>query len=560
MNNQCKSFVVALIFFGLLPTANLLGQTLYWSANGSTAGGTGTWENNNPSNPARWGTALSGPFTIVWDNSVNFSNIAQFSGTAGTVTVDPAGVSARRINVTVSGYTLQGGKITSDQVNNALLIEKTAVNAVTINNDFDVVSNGTYNVRIRNSGTVTVPLTIGGNYTLGTAAGGTRYLDLEGTGANGSRIDFTGGLLDTAGASIRLRIGHVAASHNSSVYNLSGNSTYAGGTEVTRGTVNISSANALGSGNVQLATSSTAAGDTVRVFVSGGINLNNSFSTASGGGAVTAVLGKDTGDASTSTLSGNINLNSDTTSLEVRVTDAAARINLTGLITDGAGTRTLTKTGAGVLNIARSIGNSYDGTTFVNAGTLLVNNTSGSATGTGGLQLSAGATLGGTGIVAGAVTTLGSTAAFSPGNANIGKLTTGGGDWSLGATLRLELGAATTAGVTYDQLAMTGSLTGPSGGNLLSLELTQIGSVDFGVPYTLFTFTSQTGLDYSDINFLSLPAPLDPSFGNGGMLILGNGFQVQFIIPEPGIAGLLLAGFGIVAWSRRAQTKRQQDC
>lgn len=562
MNNQCKSFVVALIFLGLLPTANLRGQVLYWSADGSSAGGTGTWDNNNPSNPARWGTALSGPFTIVWDNSVNFSNIAQFSGTAGTVAVDPAGVSARRINVTVSGYTLQGGKITSDQVNNAFIIEKTAVNAVTINNDFDVVSNGTYNVRIRNSGTVTIPLTLGGNYTLGTAPGGTRYLDLEGTGSGGSRIDFTGALLDTPGSTIRLRVGQPSVSSLASVYNVSGSSTYGGGTEVVRGTLNILSASAVSTGYVQLATGSTAAGDTVRVFISGGLNLSNNFNTATAAsaGAVTAVLGKDTGDASTSTLSGNINLNSDTTSLEVRVTDAAARINLTGLITDGAGTRTLTKTGAGVLNIARSIGNSYDGTTFVNAGTLLVNNTSGSATGTGGLQLSAGATLGGTGIVAGAVTTLGSTAAFSPGNANIGKLTTGGGDWSLGATLRLELGAATTAGVTYDQLAMTGSLTGPSGGNLLSLELTEIGSVDFGVPYTLFTFTSQTGLDYSDINFLSLPAPLDPSFGNGGMLILGNGFQVQFIIPEPGIAGLLLAGFGIVAWSRRAQTKRQQDC
>ncbi|MDW8343728.1 MAG: autotransporter-associated beta strand repeat-containing protein [Verrucomicrobiae bacterium] len=553
MNITGRVIIVVLVSFAGLALQTARAQTLYWSANASTAGGSGIWD-TNPSNPARWGTALGGPFNIVWNNSLNFSNIAQFSGTAGTVTVDPAGVNARRIQVTVSGYTLQGGKITSDQVNNGFIIEKTAVNAVTINNDFDIVSNGTYNVRIRNTGTVTIPLTIGGNYKLGTASGGTRYLDLEGTGVNGSRIDFTGALLDTAGSTVRLRLGN--ASTNASVYNLSGNSTYGGGTEVVRGTVNISSANAVGSGGVQLATGSTAAGDTVRVFVSGGINLSNPFSTAtaSGGGAVTAVLGKDTGDTSTSTLSGNINLNSDSTSLEIRVTEAAARINVTGLVTDGAGTRPLTKTGAGVLNLARPLGNTYDGTTFINAGTLLVNNTSGSATGTGALQLSAGATLGGTGLVSGAVTTLGVTSSFSPGNAGtltIGKLTTGGGNWTQGATLRLELGSALTPGITYDQLAMTGSLTGPSGTGLLNLELTEVGSVDFGVPYTLFTFTSQTGLDYSDITFLSLPAPLDPGFGQGGMLITSSGFQVQFIIPEPSIAGLLLGGWAIVTLARR---------
>lgn len=554
MSIRVKSSGALALVLGLWVAPNLLAQILYWSANGSTAGGTGIWD-TNAVNTARWGTALGGPFNIVWNNSVHYAHTAQFSGTPGTVTVDPAGINARRINVTVDGYTLQGGLITSDQTNNTLIIEKTAPNGVTINNDFLIVSNGTYNVRIRNAGTVTVPLTIGGNYTLGTAPGGMRFLDLEGTGVNGSRIDFTGGLLNTAGSTIFLRLGQPDVASDASVYNLSGNSTYSGGTEVVRGTVNILNPNAISTNYVQLVTGSTSPGNTVRVFVSGGINLSNPFSTGSAAnlGAVTAVLGKDVGDASTSTLSGTINLNSDSTSLEIRVTDAAARINLTGLVTDGMGTRTITKTGDGILNLARSLGNLYDGTTFVNAGTLLVNNVSGSATGTGALQLNAGATLGGTGIVAGTVTTLGPTAAFSPGNNDIGKLTVGGVDWSSGTTLRFELGAATTPGVTYDQLAITGSLTG-SGAGGLQLDLTGIGGLQYGVPYTLFTFNTQSGLDYSDVTFLSLPAPLDPSFGNGGMLITSNGFQVQFIIPEPSLVLLLVVGAWVVqAWYRRAR-------
>jgi autotransporter-associated beta strand protein len=60
----------------------------------------------------------------------------------------------------------------------------------------------------------------------------------------------------------------------------------------------------------------------------------------------------------------------------------------------------LTKEGAGTMNLTNAAGNSYDLGTTVNAGTLLVNNTSGSGTGTGDVTIDSLATLGGSGIIA----------------------------------------------------------------------------------------------------------------------------------------------------------------
>src|SRR5207244_7330779 len=61
----------------------------------------------------------------------------------------------------------------------------------------------------------------------------------------------------------------------------------------------------------------------------------------------------------------------------------------------------LTKAGSGKLSLTNA--NTYTGGTTITRGTLLVKNTTGSATGTGAVQVNAG-TLGGTGKITGAVT------------------------------------------------------------------------------------------------------------------------------------------------------------
>jgi autotransporter-associated beta strand protein len=93
-----------------------------------------------------------------------------------------------------------------------------------------------------------------------------------------------------------------------------------------------------------------------------------------------------------------------------------------GLIQDGGtngGTGgSLTKAGTGKLTLTKS--NTYTGGTTISEGTLLVTNTSGSATGTGLVQVNAG-TLGGTGIISGAVNVATGTSAATllPGSATI---------------------------------------------------------------------------------------------------------------------------------------------
>ncbi|MEY4387647.1 MAG: hypothetical protein RLY20_2930, partial [Verrucomicrobiota bacterium] len=81
----------------------------------------------------------------------------------------------------------------------------------------------------------------------------------------------------------------------------------------------------------------------------------------------------------------------------------------------------LVKNGAGTFTLSGSSGSTYANGTLINAGTLLVNNTTNSGTGSGAVVINSGATLGGTGIIAGAVTNnAGGT--LSPG-ASIGTLT-----------------------------------------------------------------------------------------------------------------------------------------
>ncbi|HEY4285120.1 MAG TPA: autotransporter-associated beta strand repeat-containing protein, partial [Chthoniobacterales bacterium] len=124
--------------------------------------------------------------------------------------------------------------------------------------------------------------------------------------------------------------------------------------------------------------------------------------------------------------------------------------NFSGILQDGGGAiagagGSLTKIGTGTLTLSGA--NTYTGGTTVNAGVLLVNNTSGSGTGTGNVQVNAG-TLGGTGTIAGAVTigTGGGPGAFiSPGQSP-GTLTIQGAlALDSDATYRFELNSSTLA-------------------------------------------------------------------------------------------------------------------
>ena len=145
-------------------------------------------------------------------------------------------------------------------------------------------------------------------------------------------------------------------------------------------------------------------GGTARVKVFGNGNLDISQHTASG-----LTTGSIEGD-------GLVFLGAN----KLRVGTNNLSTTFFGLIRDGGiggGTGgSLTKSGRGTLSLTKA--NTYTGGTTLKAGTLLVKNTTGSATGSGAVHVNAG-TLGGTGKIAGAVTVgtgIGIGAFLSPGN------------------------------------------------------------------------------------------------------------------------------------------------
>ena len=134
-----------------------------------------------------------------------------------------------------------------------------------------------------------------------------------------------------------------------------------------------------------------------------------------------------------------------------------AKLTVSGNIRDDANTAGVVIGTAGFANLGkvdftRASGNSYDGTTTVNSGTLLANNASGSATGTGAVLVNRGAVLGGSGVISGSTTISGS---LRPGN-SIGTISIGNTvTWNSGDSWVFELG---TAGASQSSPGMSDSL------------------------------------------------------------------------------------------------------
>jgi autotransporter-associated beta strand protein len=201
------------------------------------------------------------------------------------------------------------------------------------------------------------------------------------------------------------------------------NNTYAGGTTLGVGTLAIAGPGSLGTGNLTLGRP-------------GGGSTTLRFDFA---GTVTANV---TQAVSTTTLNTNGN-----------------NVLLSGVVSgNGAG---LTKIGTGTLTLSGA--NTYTGNTAVNAGTLLVTNTTGSGTGYGNVTVSnTGSAFGGTGTVGGTVTVSANTRLIVGMPNGPGRLTVRGNTTLANNTsvFQVTLGG-TTAGTGYSQLVIAsgGTLT-----------------------------------------------------------------------------------------------------
>jgi len=208
---------------------------------------------------------------------------------------------------------------------------------------------------------------------------------------------------------------------------------------------------------------------------------------------------------------------------------------------------TLTKDGSGTLTLTGT--NIYTRGTTVSDGTLLVNNTAGSGTGTGSVTVSnAGTTLGGTGTMTGAVTVnAGANIAPGSGGNNTAILNTGALTLASTSNFRVDING-TTVGSGYDQLnvatggvTITGSNLVVTVGTTLSLGQTftilnkvaggAITGTFAGIPQggtvvasdgTVFS-VSYTGGDGNDIVLTVVAAPVpEPSTWMGGAFAIAG--------------------------------------
>ena len=161
-------------------------------------------------------------------------------------------------------------------------------------------------------------------------------------------------------------------------------------------------------------------------------------------------------------------------------------INYTGTVQQlGSGTTILTGS------------NSYDGSTFISRGTLLANNTAGSAVGTSSVLVTNVGTLGGNGTIGGPLT-VASGGTLAPGINGVGSLTLTNG-------LTLQTGSTTTFLINstnnFTSINLNGSAV--SYGGILTFNLTSYAtSAALGDALTLFNYTSgatESG-DFTSVN------------------------------------------------------------
>ncbi len=194
----------------------------------------------------------------------------------------------------------------------------------------------------------------------------------------------------------------------------------------------------------------------------------------------------------------------------------------------------LNKTGSGTLTLSGA--NTYHGDTTVDGGTLLVNNPTGSGTGTGSMTVNSGGTLGGTGIIWGA-TTINFGGTLAPGVlGGLGRLT---------ISNDLILAEGSTSLFQVQHSPMTNSAVNLSGtlsaAGTLVVTNSGVAALTNGDSFKLFAAASYDG------NFaqLTLP-PLGSGLAWNISSLYSNGIIAVVALPAPHISGIQIIGSDLV--------------
>ncbi len=303
-----------------------------------------------------------------------------------------------------------------------------------------------------------------------------------------------GGTVTFASTAVISGTGPVTASGPGTVI-LSAANTYTGVTTISGGILSISA-----DANLGAAPASATAGQLV---INGGtLQVTASFTLNSNRGIA---LGPSSG--------------SGTGTIDVTVTNTLTYGGI--LANNGTGTGGLVQTDTGTLALTGA--NTYTGGTTINGGTLLVNNTTGSGTGTGAVMVASGGTLGGTGTISGAVTVAGG-GTVNPGAATVGILTVASADFSGGGTLVIRLPAFGSPGTNYSQLNVTGALT-LGGTSLVTFDLNGLGTT--GTANNVVVAGSVTGTFFHTFTINN------PNFYSATPSYTATAINVTIAVPPP---------------------------
>lgn len=291
----------------------------------------------------------------------------------------------------------------------------------------------------------------------------------------------------TANAAVKNGVGTVL---------FSGNNTYTGATTISNGTLGVTVNNALGTA----ANGTTIASGTTLDFQN--INYSTTEGVTNNGGTIATTTG-------TSTFAGGATLGANST-----YSVGGTQLTQSGVITDGANSYSITKSGAGILVL--SADNTYDGGTVINAGTvsiakdLALGNAPGSAS-------AANISFGGG--------TLAITTGFTMSSNRGITLNSGGGTINISASQNLSYGGVITGANTITK-AGTGTLT-LSGANTYS-GATQItaGTVTVNSGGNLGNgnsdVTISSGATLNVNASLTVDSVKETGSGNGGVIAIGS--------------------------------------
>ncbi len=282
-----------------------------------------------------------------------------------------------------------------------------------------------------------------------------------------------------------------------------------------QGTLNLGYLDSLANFNLLFDTAGTYGG-----FKNLTVIANKARNTIGGTQASGTVTLAPSGDIQLNNPDGGVNFatleKTASTRINSRITgDATASINAAWQQVDAAKTAAANSTGnailatfspKGAVEFSSASGNTYTGGTTVEAGTLRVSNTSGSATGTGAVLVKSSARLDGTGIIKPTGTngvrisdgaTLAAGDASTPGTLRFDSSATTGALLTLdtGATLEFRLGAPGSG----DQIAIWNYAVGDLVFSNNAINIIDAGGLAEGT-YTLFSFYSNAGTNTSVVS------------------------------------------------------------